>query len=85
MPVQRFDQQITLRLVRCDSFLYPKISSNKKRQFECKVCLKTFGHNCHLKVHKRSHSGEKPLSCEICQMRFTQISTLIRHKRTHSG
>lgn len=40
--------------------------SNKRIQFECKWCRKTFKYPSQLKEHVRVHTKEKPFPCKFC-------------------
>lgn len=57
--------------------------SKKTRNFECSVCKKKYFEAHALKIHKRSHSGEKPFSCDLCEKSFSDIRLMNSHKKTH--
>ena len=51
----------------------------------CEYCGKVFVNCSNLKVHRRSHTGEKPYKCSICSYSTPQGSKLTRHMKTHTG
>ncbi|KAG8515327.1 Zinc finger protein 296 [Galemys pyrenaicus] len=61
----------------------PRVSSLSRRSPTCPVCTKTLSSFSNLKVHMRSHTGERPYACDQCPYACAQSSKLNRHKKTH--
>ncbi|KAM9633052.1 zinc finger protein 296 [Trichechus inunguis] len=59
----------------------PRVSG--RRSPTCSVCKKTLSSFSNLKVHMRSHTGERPYACDQCPYACAQSSKLNRHKKTH--
>ncbi|XP_066229769.1 zinc finger protein 296 [Saccopteryx leptura] len=60
-----------------------RASNLPRRNPTCPVCMKTLSSFSNLKVHMRSHTGERPYACDQCPYACAQSSKLNRHKKTH--
>ncbi|KAI8781224.1 CAunnamed protein product, partial [Biomphalaria glabrata] len=56
---------------------------NQIRKYKCKVCEKCFKTWTQLKVHVRSHTGERPFSCTECEHRSSTQGNMRLHLTTH--
>lgn len=59
--------------------------SGVDRTFRCTVCSRDFRRKEQLKLHFRTHTGERPHKCHICHSSFSRPGNLTAHMRTHTG
>ena len=52
---------------------------------KCPHCPKIFGQSSSLKIHIRTHTGERPFACPFCQKSFKTRSYLNVHIDFHKG
>ncbi|KFO69416.1 Zinc finger protein ZXDC, partial [Cuculus canorus] len=68
-------------------FSHNRAHFREQEQFSCSFpgCNKQYDKACRLKIHMRSHTGERPFLCDFegCGWSFTSMSKLLRHKRKH--
>lgn len=53
------------------------------RTVKCEICDKLIANNYNLKIHMRTHTGEKRYCCELCGKAFTAFKYWKNHKLTH--
>jgi hypothetical protein len=57
----------------------------EKPVHRCNICNRGFLNKSNIKVHLRTHTGEKPFRCEVCSKAFRQKAHLIKHQQMHRG
>lgn len=55
------------------------------RSYKCNSCSQLYYSLSNLKIHIRTHTGEKPFKCGECEKAFKQRTHLTKHIRTHTG
>ncbi|XP_040010573.1 zinc finger protein 135-like [Xiphias gladius] len=57
----------------------------ESKHFKCLFCTEEFHDFLKLKIHKRTHTGEKRFKCDTCGKGFTQKALVTKHMATHTG
>ncbi len=50
----------------------------------CDTCGKVFSDAARMRIHVRSHTGERPHKCDVCGRAFAQMRSLKEHALTHA-
>ncbi|XP_012987774.2 oocyte zinc finger protein XlCOF6-like [Esox lucius] len=62
----------------------PPISLRVDKHLLCPECGKTYPREYDLKVHLRTHTGERPYQCDECGKTFVRKQGLRQHRRSHA-
>jgi len=58
-------------------------TTNKSDSNECVVCKRILSCQSALKMHYRTHTGERPFQCRICSRAFSTKGNLKTHMNIH--
>ena len=58
-------------------------AGKEKPVHRCNICNRGFLNKSNIKVHLRTHTGEKPFKCDACAKAFRQKAHLLKHMQIH--
>ena len=58
-------------------------NGKEKPVHRCNICNRGFLNKSNIKVHLRTHTGEKPFKCDACAKAFRQKAHLLKHMQIH--
>ncbi|KAF2357173.1 Zinc finger C2H2-type [Trinorchestia longiramus] len=68
---------------RSSLIVHHKSSHERKKEFQCTECSRTFYRRIHFTDHMRMHTRERPYACEVCNKRFIWRDSVKKHMETH--
>ncbi|XP_057188002.1 zinc finger protein 664-like isoform X3 [Triplophysa rosa] len=87
---RKHTEQKLFTCTRCD-ISFPTLQEKRRHsqkhrdQKHCEKCGKIFVSSSSLKVHMKTHMGEKPFQCSQCDKFFSIKQSLVAHQRIHTG
>ena len=58
-------------------------SVEQVKKHKCTFCDSLFLNLDFLKIHQRSHTGEKPYNCSFCTKKFSIKGNMLKHEKIH--
>ncbi|XP_069670780.1 gastrula zinc finger protein XlCGF17.1-like [Periplaneta americana] len=73
------------QLVKRNSQLQTQSREQKRNSYKCNNCGKLLATRSTLRMHFRTHYGERKFECDDCGRSFLFLGSLLKHIRTHTG